>query len=92
MTDTIIDGETLLGEDKNYLFYSDKVYSKMTGRNLIIYVRMNYSYSQLKRYQTINGNILYGTRTIKYPLTEESVKKYITESIPPTYHPDSVSV
>ena len=85
--------DQIIGESKYYKFYCDKILSKTTGEFLAKY-RRDYqggNYSQVKKYETQNGQIILGTTSIRYPLTEEKVNKYITESRQPTYHLDSAS-
>jgi hypothetical protein len=91
--------DQLIGENIHYLFYSDRIYSKMTGKYLKKYWRSGslnngkgWHWSQLKKYETIKGKIITGGYLIRYPLTIDIVEKYLTESRPPTDHQDSASL
>ena len=84
---------TILGENTHYLFYSDRIYSKMTGNYIKKYWRSGeringsgWYWSQLKKYETIKGKIIHGGYLIRYPLTEDKVEKYLTESRQTTCH------
>ena len=81
-------GTLPIGECKYYVFYSDKILSKTTGEFLSIYFRsyQGGNFSQVKKYETTNGQIRPGTTSLRYPLTEETINNYLTESRMPTCH------